>query len=98
MALPTNSEILGLDIVDWSLPLANIDATSTVDSKSLDIIDWSLPLAINSNSGGGGASTTTVWINVSGTWKQATVHINVNGTWKAASNVPVNVNGTWKTS
>ena len=41
------------------------------------------------------ASTTTVPVNVGGTWKDAVPYINVNGTWKEATPY-INVNGAWK--
>lgn len=39
----------------------------------------------------------TVYVNVSGTWKQASAYyVNVNGTWKTGSEFQVNVSNTWK--
>ena len=46
-------------------------------------------------SGGSTATSTKVWLNVSGTWKLCTVWLNVGGTWKTTT-VWINVTGTWK--
>jgi hypothetical protein len=40
-------------------------------------------------------TTTIVWINTAGVWKQATVHINVAGVWKTATPA-IKVSGVWK--
>lgn len=43
------------------------------------------------------AVSPNVFVNVSGTWKQATnIYVNVAGTWKEMSTLDVNVAGTWK--
>lgn len=43
------------------------------------------------------ALSPNVFVNVSGTWKQATnIYVNVAGTWKAMTTLDVNVAGTWK--
>lgn len=40
-----------------------------------------------------------VYVNVSGTWKQASAYyVNVGGTWKTGSEFSPNVSGTWKGS
>ena len=37
-----------------------------------------------------------IWVNVSGTWKQASAYyVNVGGTWKTGSEFQINVSGTW---
>lgn len=39
----------------------------------------------------------TVYVNVSGTWKQATnYYVNVNGTWKTGTEFQANVSNVWK--
>ena len=43
MSLPTAAQVLSLDYVGWSLPQANVDASSNVQSLKLDIVGWSLP-------------------------------------------------------
>ena len=43
--LPSVADILGLDILEWSLPtIGAIDTKSSINSKSLDILEWSLPI------------------------------------------------------
>lgn len=93
MALPTQVEALSLDYVDFSLPLADVDASSSVVSGSLDYVDFSLPFAAFSVMG----PSFTAWVNVSGTWKQAdSIHVNVSGTWKEAEEIQSNISSTWK--
>ena len=101
MALPTKSEVSTLDYIDWSLPVVYVEAKtfSGADSQNLDYIDWSLPLAVAPDGGSSPATTSNVYINVSGTWKLADeVHINVGGTWKRVTDdlLHTNVGGTWK--
>ncbi len=39
----------------------------------------------------------TVYINVSGTWKQADAYyVNVGGTWKTGTEFQVNISNSWK--
>lgn len=39
----------------------------------------------------------TVYVNVSGTWKQASAYyVNVSGTWKTGTEFQTRVSGTWK--
>tara|TARA_R100001509_G_scaffold20570_1_gene10688 strand:- start:63 stop:374 length:312 start_codon:yes stop_codon:yes gene_type:complete len=41
--------------------------------------------------------TSNVYINVSGTWKQADdVYVNVSGTWKTATEVQARISSEWK--
>ena len=81
MALPTLANAATLDYVNWSLPTFSADAKSGVSSNTLDYVNWSLPIMGTSFSGGGGGGVTTVYVNVSGTWKQSSnVYINVSGT------------------
>lgn len=81
MPLPSKSDIVTLDYVDWSLPSIWVEAKS-LDSGSLDYVDWSVPIV-------GTASTSVVVVS-------SNVYVNVNGTWKQASQVYVNVGGVWK--
>tara|TARA_R100000152_G_C6555861_1_gene28605 strand:+ start:193 stop:489 length:297 start_codon:yes stop_codon:yes gene_type:complete len=83
MALPTASEVLSLDYIGWSLPQANVDAKTAVNSFTLDIVGWSLPQICQPT----GSSTPADPTNI--------VYINVNGTWQTATNVYINVNGSW---
>tara|TARA_R100001443_G_C3360274_1_gene178902 strand:+ start:3443 stop:3727 length:285 start_codon:yes stop_codon:yes gene_type:complete len=93
MALPTQAEALSLDYIDFSLPVADVDASSSVVSGSLDYIDFSLPIAAFSVMG----PSFTAWVNVSGTWKQAdSIHVNVSGTWKEVEEIQSNISSTWK--
>ena len=79
MALPTLANGATLDYINWSLPRFSGDAKSGVSSNTLDYINWSLPvIATSFSGGGGGGGVTTVYVNVSGTWKQSSnVYINV---------------------
>ena len=81
MPLPSKSDIITLDYVDWSLPSIWVEAKS-LDSGSLDYIDWSLPIV-------GAASTSAVVVS-------SNVYVKVSGAWKQASQVYVNVGGVWK--
>lgn len=55
-------------------------------SSSLKTVSFTAPELLGS----------TVWLNVSGTWKKAkAVHIKANGAWKE-SRVKINAGGTWK--
>ena len=39
----------------------------------------------------------TVYVNVSGTWKQASAYyVNVSGTWKTGTEFQTNISSTWK--
>tara|TARA_R100001443_G_scaffold3374_1_gene10596 strand:+ start:4367 stop:4669 length:303 start_codon:yes stop_codon:yes gene_type:complete len=39
----------------------------------------------------------TVYVNVSGTWKEAdNYYVNVNGTWKTGSEFQIKINSDWK--
>lgn len=39
----------------------------------------------------------TVYVNVSGTWKEATAYyVNVNGTWKTGTEFQARISSTWK--
>lgn len=99
MALPTTSNIAGLDIIDWATPYVLISTKSTVNAFGLDIIDWATPL-LASTGGTAATPTDTLWtyVNVSGTWKQvANTYVNVSGTWKTVSETGVNISTTWKT-
>ena len=96
MALPTASEVLSLDYIGWSLPQANVDAKTAVNSFSLDIVGWSLPQICQPSSTSAPADPTNiVYINVSGTWQTATnVYVNVSGTWQEGA-VSINTGSGW---
>ena len=79
MALPTKAEILTLDYVDWSLPVAWIDVTSSGGGGS------DTPNNAYVNVSGTWKQSSNIYVNVSGTWKDVTndvVYVNINGTWK----------------
>ena len=96
MALPTASEVLSLDYIGWSLPQANVDAKTAVNSFSLDIVGWSLPQICQPSSTSAPADPTNIfYINVSGTWQTATnVYVNVSGTWQEGA-VSINTGSGW---
>ena len=81
MPLPSKSDAITLDYVDWSLPSVWVEAKS-LDSGSLDYVDWSVPIV-------GTASTSVVVVS-------SNVYVKVSGAWKQASQVYVNVGGVWK--
>lgn len=98
MPLPSKSDIVTLDYVDWSLPSFWVEAKS-LDSGSLDYIDWSLPIVGTAASTSPVVVSSNVYVNVSGTWKQASqVYVNVSGVWKDVvdDKFYVKVGASWK--
>lgn len=99
MALPAGSDILGLDFVNWSLPFVNVDKNISTDSRTLEFVNWSLPLVTAPSGTVAVAPTSNVYAKVSGNWINATeVWVNVSGTWRQAenNNIYYKDNGLWK--
>lgn len=93
MALPSKANIESLDVVGpWGPVSSSIAGTGTGGEA---VGPWG-PIYVLS-AGAAAASGTNVFVNISGTWKEAdSVHVNVSGTWKNMSEVKVNVGGAWK--
>ncbi len=95
MGLPTSSEILGLDIIEWTLPFAPLEAKAGLNSVSLDIIEWTLPFAVNSS--GSATPSLNAYVLVNGAWKTVdSASVLVNGAWKTVDSFHTNVSGSWK--
>ena len=93
MALPTKANVQTLDYVSVNTgPFVKVAAKGTeIEGISINGLIFVL------SAGAAAASGTNVFVNISGTWKEAdSVHVNVGGTWKNMSEVKVNVGGTWK--
>ena len=79
MALPTKSQITGMDYLDWSLPSFYVDVDSSGGGGT--------PVSNNAyvNVSGTWKQSDDIYVNVSGTWKNVTddiVYVNINGSWK----------------
>ena len=92
MALPTKANVQTLDYVGLNGPFVSVAAKGT-ETEGISVNGLIFVLS----AGAAAASGTNVFVNISGTWKEAdSVHVNVGGTWKNMSEVKVNVGGTWK--
>lgn len=92
MALPSKANVETLDYVGPWGPAVRVAGKGTETDA---ISPWG-PIYVLS-AGAAAASGTNVFVNISGTWKEAdSVHVNVSGTWKNMSEIKVNVGGAWK--
>ena len=78
MALPTKTQVMGMDYVDWSLPSFWIDSGASgggaVVSNNVYV-----------NVSGTWKQSDDIYVNVSGTWKNVTndvMYANISGSWK----------------
>jgi len=98
MALPGSSDLLGLDFVNWSLPFVDVDKNTSSDSGTLEFLNWSLPLVTAPSGTVAVAPTANVYVKVNGNWVVASeVWVNVSGTWREAEDGKIwyNNSGTW---
>ena len=94
MPLPSNADLATLDVAYLGQPFVQVEAKALA-TTSLDAAYLGQPfVAVGPTPVVGGLN---VWVNVSGTWKQASaVSVNIAGSWKNATAVRPNVSGTWK--
>jgi len=80
MALPTKSQIQGMDYLDWSLPSFYVDVDSSGGGGGSDVSN-----NVHVNVSGTWKQSDDIYVNVSGSWKNVTndiVYANINGSWK----------------
>jgi len=93
MPLPSETDLASLDVAYLGQPFVQVEAKS-LDTETLDLAYLGQPFVA---AGPAAATGLNVYVNVSGTWKQATaMYVNVSGSWKTVSVVSVKASGVWK--
>ena len=80
MALPTKTQIQGMDYLDWSLPSFYVDVDSSGGGGGSDVSNNAYV-----NVSGTWKQSDDIYVNVSGTWKNVTndiVYANISGSCK----------------
>jgi hypothetical protein len=98
MALPSRDNLTSLDFVYLGQPFVRVEAKD-LSSQNLDIVYLGQPFVGAAASTPPITSTSNVYTNVNGTWKQASqVYVNVSGVWKdvVSDKLYVNVGASWK--
>jgi len=78
MALPTRSQVMAMDYVDWSLPSFWVDSGAAGGGGSVSNNAYV-------NVSGTWKQSDDIYVNVSGTWKNVTndvIYANISGSWK----------------
>lgn len=93
MPLPNSDNLDSLDYVYLGQPFVQVEA-KTLNTQTLDVVYLGQPFV-----GAAPPSTSNVYVNVNGTWKQASqVYVNVSGIWKdvVSDKLYVKVGSSWR--